>query len=44
MTGVLYTFNSDKKKIECLMSHGLFGEVIKNGKPINSKIFLFISY
>ena len=27
---------AENKKIECLMSHGLFGELIKNGKPINS--------
>lgn len=40
MTGVLYTTNSENQKIECLMSHGLFGELIKNGKPINRKIRL----
>ena len=41
MTGVLYTFNAENKKNECLMSHGLFGELMKNGKPINSSFFFY---
>ena len=39
MTGVLYTYDSDLNKITSVINKGLFGEIIKNGKPMNSFYF-----
>ncbi len=38
--GLMFTYDENKQEKKCLFNKGLFGEIMRTGKPINSNSYI----